>query len=77
MMGTLPSTVPIGSPSGLAIGYFLVQHRRQLGVKYLSKINVFKADTNVALAIWPLFTIEDKVGDLRVDTGSNVREARQ
>jgi hypothetical protein len=77
MIGALTSTVPIGSPSGLAIGYFLAQHRRQLGVKCLSKINVFEADTNVALANWLLFTIEDKVGDLRADTGSDVREARQ
>ncbi|CAG5153011.1 uncharacterized protein ALTATR162_LOCUS3000 [Alternaria atra] len=73
MMGALTSTVPIGSPSGPAIGYFLAQHKRQLGSKCLSKINVFKADTNVALAICLLFTIEDKVGGLRADTGSDAK----
>jgi hypothetical protein len=36
-------TVNLGSPNGLAVGYFLAQHKRQLGGKYVSKINVFKA----------------------------------
>jgi hypothetical protein len=70
-MGMLTSTVNPGSPNGLAIGYFLAQHKRQLGGKYVSRINIFKADTNAALAICLLFTIEDKVGASKADTGSD------
>ena len=61
-------TVNLGSPNGLAVGYFLAQHKRQLGGKYVSKINVFKADTNIAaLIICLLFTIEDRIGASTAD----------
>ena len=32
----------VGSPNGRSIGYFLMQHKQQLGQKYVSTINVFK-----------------------------------
>jgi hypothetical protein len=38
-------TSPQGSPNGLGAGYFLVQHKRQLGGnKIISKITIFEGD---------------------------------
>jgi hypothetical protein len=35
----------LGCPNGLAAGYFLLQHKRQLGgAKYIWKVVVFKSD---------------------------------
>jgi hypothetical protein len=34
----------IGSPNGLAAGYFLLQHKRQLGIKNIWNVVVFKSD---------------------------------
>ncbi|KAJ4373529.1 Mitochondrial import inner membrane translocase subunit tim8 [Didymella sp. IMI 355093] len=33
----------LGSPNGLAAGYFLIQHRRQLGWKYIWKVKIWMA----------------------------------
>ena len=57
--GRLISGGGIGSPNGQAVGFFLAQHKRQLRGKYISKINVFKADTDAALAICMLLTVAD------------------
>ena len=32
-----------GSPNNLGAGYLLIQHKRQLGWKYISKIRVFES----------------------------------
>lgn len=34
----------IGSPKGLAAGYFLLQHKRQLGIKNIWNVVVFRND---------------------------------
>jgi hypothetical protein len=39
----------LGSPNGLGAGYFLTQHKRQLGTKTISKVKVFMNDSK-----WPL-----------------------
>ncbi|KNG43910.1 hypothetical protein TW65_09267 [Stemphylium lycopersici] len=49
----------LGSPNGQAVGFFLAQHKRQLGGKFISKINVFRSENNDALAICMLFTVQD------------------
>ncbi|KAJ4411532.1 Mitochondrial import inner membrane translocase subunit tim8 [Didymella pomorum] len=32
----------LGSPNGIGAGYFLIQHRRQLGWKYIWKVKIWK-----------------------------------
>jgi hypothetical protein len=39
-----------GSPNGLAAGYFLVQHKQELGRKYIEKVTVFRADAGRGMA---------------------------
>ncbi|KAH7079665.1 hypothetical protein FB567DRAFT_607027 [Paraphoma chrysanthemicola] len=39
----------LGSPNGLAAGFFLAQHKTQLGEKLISKITVFRSDTATSL----------------------------
>jgi len=68
--------VNVGSPNGFAVGYFLAQHKRELGGKYVSKINVFKADTSAALAICLLFTIADRAGAAQVDQINELSQVR-
>ncbi|KAJ4311116.1 Mitochondrial import inner membrane translocase subunit tim8 [Neodidymelliopsis sp. IMI 364377] len=34
----------LGSPNGLGAGYFIIQHRRQLGWKYIWKVRVFSSE---------------------------------
>ncbi|KAA8611642.1 hypothetical protein PtrV1_13518 [Pyrenophora tritici-repentis] len=73
-----PEYLPLlGSPNGFAVGYFLAQHKRELGGKYISKVNVFKADTNAALAICLLFTVADRAGAAQAeqDSGTSKVEA--
>lgn len=38
------SRLCLGSPNGIAAAYFCIQHRRQLGRKFISKVRVFKGD---------------------------------
>lgn len=38
-------TVLLGSPNGIGIGYFLVQHKSELGNRRVRKIEAFLADT--------------------------------
>jgi hypothetical protein len=38
------NSITSGSPNGLAAGYFLVQHKRELGRKYIERVTVFRAD---------------------------------
>jgi hypothetical protein len=61
-MGLLTLIVNIGSPNGQAIRYFLAQHKRQIGGKYVSKINIFRGDAQFSLALCLLFTIENRAG---------------
>lgn len=73
--------VNVGSPNGFAVGYFLAQHKRELGGKYVSKINVskinvFKADTSAALAICLLFTIADRAGAAQADQVNEFGQAK-
>jgi hypothetical protein len=50
LIGTLPSTRPYGSadyagsPNLLAGGYFLLQHKLQLGPKFLTKVRIWQSD---------------------------------
>jgi len=69
--------VNVGSPNGFAVGYFLAQHKRELGGKYVSKIYVFKADTNAALAICLLFTISDRAGAAQANQVEEFSQAKQ
>ncbi|RMZ70005.1 WD domain-containing [Pyrenophora seminiperda CCB06] len=70
-----PEYLPLlGSPNGFAVGYFLAQHKTQLGSKHVSKINVFKADTNAALAICLLFTISNQAGAAQAEQGSEASD---
>jgi hypothetical protein len=39
------NSITSGSPNGLAAGYFLAQHKRELGRKYIERVTVFRADT--------------------------------
>ncbi|KAH6868681.1 hypothetical protein BKA58DRAFT_387399 [Alternaria rosae] len=59
----------LGSPNGQAIGYFLAQHKSQLGGEYVSKINIFKGDDPHMVAACLLFTIEDRAGAARAAIG--------
>jgi len=68
-IGLLTSTVNVGSPNGQAVGYFLAQHKAQLGGKYVSKINIFKGDDPHMVAVCLLFTIVDRAGAARVAIG--------
>jgi hypothetical protein len=50
-----------GSPNGLAAGYFLLQHKRQLGGnKYISKIRVFRKDDDNNPKPNLLFYVDDQ-----------------
>ncbi|KAL7773900.1 hypothetical protein CFE70_003867 [Pyrenophora teres f. teres 0-1] len=75
LLATLTLAVNLGSPNGFAVGYFLAQHKRELGGKYISKINVFKADTNEALAICLLFTVADRAGAAQAEQDSGTSKA--
>jgi hypothetical protein len=44
MRGHQANSPNLGSPNGLAAGYFLAQHKRELGRKYIEKVTVFRAD---------------------------------
>ena len=68
-IGLLTSTANLGSPNGQAVGYFLAQHKAQLGGKYVSKINIFKGDDPHMVAVCLLFTIDDRAGAARAAIG--------
>ena len=46
-----------GSSNGLAVGYFLSQHKSQLGQKHVSQIQIFKSDSQAINAYCMLLTI--------------------
>ncbi|KAJ4296475.1 hypothetical protein N0V90_006520 [Kalmusia sp. IMI 367209] len=48
----------LGTPNGLAIGYMLVQHKADIGLRYVKEIEVFKCDT-VHESPCMLFSIEE------------------
>jgi hypothetical protein len=50
-----------GSPNALAAGYFLVQHRKQLGQKHIEKVRIWKND-NAFLETIPNMLIYVKAG---------------
>jgi hypothetical protein len=37
----------LGSPNGVAVGYFLAQHKAQLGNKKVASVQVFGHNSNV------------------------------
>jgi hypothetical protein len=53
LIGTLPSTRRYGSadyagfPNLLAGGYFLLQHKLQLGRKFLTKVRIWQSDEEI------------------------------
>lgn len=47
-----------GSPNGVAAGYFLAQHKTQLGEKLISKVTVFRAEDYGSLPNM-IFWVED------------------
>ncbi|KAF9693177.1 hypothetical protein EKO04_008813 [Ascochyta lentis] len=49
--------VLLGSPNGLAVGYFLAQHKHHLGNKAVEKITVFRPDRGMMPYL--LFWVED------------------
>jgi hypothetical protein len=48
-----------GSPNGLGAAYFLVQHKRQLGKKTITKVRVWKWDDSFIGTPNMLFYVED------------------
>ncbi|KAF2621471.1 hypothetical protein BU25DRAFT_379643, partial [Macroventuria anomochaeta] len=40
----------LGSPNGAGFAYFLMQHKRELGLKTITKVTVFRAETDDDLA---------------------------
>lgn len=66
----LTCDISAGSPNVQAVGYFLAQHKRELGGKYISKINVFKADTNAAVAVCMLLTVGNMPSAAQAETNS-------
>jgi hypothetical protein len=39
---------PIGTPNGAGIGYFLAQHKPELGKRRVKRIEAFAADTQAS-----------------------------
>lgn len=65
-----------GTANGMAVGFFLAQHKAQLGLKYVSKITVFTDDEKPLKPPNMLFWVEDvpppketKPGEDPKDTG--------
>ncbi|KAH6639023.1 hypothetical protein C7974DRAFT_410019 [Boeremia exigua] len=50
----------LGSPNGIAAGYFLIQHRRQLGWKHIWKVRIWTAGTGVYATPNILFYVTDR-----------------
>ncbi|KAF3036014.1 hypothetical protein E8E11_005662 [Didymella keratinophila] len=50
----------LGSPNGIAAGYFLLQHRQQLGRKYISKVRVFGGDDSEYPDIYMILYVSDQ-----------------
>ncbi|KAJ4993439.1 hypothetical protein SVAN01_00987 [Stagonosporopsis vannaccii] len=50
----------LGSPNGIAAGYFLIQHRRQLGWKHIWKARVWRAGAGVWASPNILFYVSDR-----------------
>jgi hypothetical protein len=48
-----------GSPNALAVGYFLNQHKTQLGLKHVSQIQIFKSGSQDIDAYCMLLSIGD------------------
>lgn len=48
-----------GTANGLAVGYFLAQHKAQLGLKHVSKITIFTNDADPPGSPNMLFWVED------------------
>lgn len=54
----------VGSPNGLAVGYFLAQHKHRLGNKAVEKVTVFRPDRGGMPYL--LFWVEDAPGVAQV-----------
>ena len=55
----------LGSPNGAAFAYFLMQHKAQLGRKTITKVTVFRAETDDEMAFVDpnlVFHVEDVEG---------------
>jgi hypothetical protein len=63
----------IGSPNGLAVGYFLAQHKHHLGNKAVEKVTVFRADSGMMPYL--LFWIKDAPSSMKGVATSNSKEA--
>ncbi|KAH7071431.1 hypothetical protein BKA63DRAFT_605467 [Paraphoma chrysanthemicola] len=62
----------LGSPNGLAAGFFLAQHKTQLGEKLISKITVFRSDTEHSLPnllFWVVDALESDDDEEEDDPG--------
>jgi hypothetical protein len=63
----------IGSPNGLAVGYFLLQHKRQLGIKNIWNVVVFggdgpaKDDVNLMFYVDPTPAPEEEIPGVSKD----------
>jgi hypothetical protein len=70
-MDTEAGKALLGSPVGRWAGYFLMQHKRQLGGnKQISKVRVFKSEKEGS---WPYFLFYVEGGDARGDGQGEVR----
>jgi hypothetical protein len=67
----------IGSPNGLAVGYFLLQHKRQLGIKNIWNVVVFggdgvaKDDVNLMFYVDPTPPPEEEIPEISKDDTEN------
>lgn len=58
-----------GSPNGAAFAYFLMQHKAELGQKTITKVTVFRAETDDDLAfvdpnlVFHVEDVKEKEGD--------------
>jgi hypothetical protein len=58
----------LGSPNGAAFAYFLMQHKAELGLKTITRVTVFRAETDDDLAfVDPNLVFH--VGDVKEDGG--------
>lgn len=72
--GTDEGHALLGSPNGAAFAYFLMQHKRELGMKTIQRITVFKAETEDDIALvdpYLVFHVADvKVGEGKEEDGT-------
>ncbi|KAF1915344.1 hypothetical protein BDU57DRAFT_518268 [Ampelomyces quisqualis] len=73
-MATDAGKALLGSPVGRWAGYFLMQHKRQLGgSKYISKVRVFKSEKPGSLPYF-LFYVEGPDAEIKLVTGAETSQ---